>query len=769
MPTFLDIAAPLATKFGFRMIPIPRGGEKRPVWLNWPEKASNTPEGLLALQQEADRDTRFSEWDAGCVADPNTHCVLDADKVDLLEQIERETGQKLPVTLKVLSGGRGCPHLYFLPTARSTQISNKSTGDFDFWVWGHHSVAPGSVHSSGRPYVIDTDVPLAPIPDWLCDWIEKQERVFSRATTGSADASGLSRLKAAYLKNLEVEDMFAPELSDLSVATGQHPTMLSLAGLLHDGERDADEIADILKRIWDTYFTGRGYAENPSGRDELERLADHAMKGTPCELTLPEGHPSLYSPFTHGLHIFGTQAELDEHLKTVLLAEYQEKRVFEEKEQAEDFEVQAIPYPLSVWDGTEYGEYGRLCTAENFTPPEFHIEALKTMVGAIAGNQMRISNEGAGRSPRFYTVLMADPGIGKNTAIDAFLPQLLSPRTPETGLVVTNPESLVWSAQHDTALSEFTHIGVCKTKTSSASGLSRFLPSEDTKVKRTPQQRLVFVYPELTEIFEKLGIEGSGGALMSALCDLYDGETFEVPALASQAPFGGSLLVSLLAGVQPRRWDQICGGRGIEGSGLDERFNLIPTTETRTKASLQDPDFSRFRPSFLERIQELDVLPYVVPAEKAAQRYMEEWFSDLQKMQPQEDVEDRVSRGRLNILAWRNALHYAWLTRKATIDVDAAERGARIASYQLQVRLRYRPLVGDGAVAKAANSIMRFVQKKAGATLKLRDIRNGVHGVRLGPVFTAALNHLVSIQMLSVETKENTNGSKTLLFTRRDD
>lgn len=766
--TFQDIALPLAARFNFRMIPIPRGGEKRPVWLDWPKKASNTPEGIAALQLEADRDTRFSAWDAGCVADPSIHCVLDADKLDLLETIERETGQKIPVTFKVLSGGRGCPHLYFLPTERSTKIGNKSTGDFDFWVWGHHSVAPGSIHSSGRPYVIGADVPLVPIPDWLCDWIEKQERVFSRATTGSADASGLSRLKAAYLRNLDVEDMFAPELADLTVETGQHPTMLSLAGLLHDGERDADEIADILKRVWDTYFTGRGWAENPSGRDELERLADHAMKGTPCELTLPDGHPSIEA-FSHGLHIFGTRAELDSFMKDKLYQEYQERSEVKVLEDVDDFEVPAIPYPLSVWDGTEYGEYGRLCTAENFTPKEFHIEALKTFVGAIAGNQMRISNEGAGRSPRFYTVLMADPGIGKNTAIDAFLPQLLSPRNPESGLVVTNPESLVWSAQHDTALSEFTHIGVCKTKTSSASGLSRFLPQEDPKVKRTPQQRLVFVYPELTEIFEKLGIEGSGGALMSALCDLYDGETFEVPALASQAPFGGSLLVSLLAGVQPRRWDQICGGRGIEGSGLDERFNLIPTTETRTKASLQDPDFTKFRPNFLERIEELDAVPYVVPAEKAAQRYMEEWFQDLQKLQPQEDAEDRVSRGRLNILAWRNALHYSWLKRKHTIDVDAAERGARIASYQLQVRRRYRPLVGDGAVAKAANAITRFVNKKPDAIFKLRDIRSGVNGVRMGPVFTAALNHLVSVQLLSVENRENANGTKTLLFARRDD
>jgi hypothetical protein len=292
LPTFKDLALPLAQRFGFRMIPIPRRGAKRPVWIGWPDKASNTVEGIERLQREADQDKRFSEWDAGCVADPNIHCAFDADTPTLIAQIEKETGQKIPETFEVSSGGRGCPHLYFLPTKRSTEVGNKSTGDFDFWVSAHHTVAPGSTHSSGRLYTIKRDVPLVPIPDWLCDWIAAQERKW-RTETGTPDAAGYARLKKAYLENLNPEDCFG--LKNLSIASGQHPTLIALMGLWHDGNRDFDTLVDLGRRFWDEYCVGREYGESTTvdGEDEIERAARHALKKDPCELTLPDNHPLI--------------------------------------------------------------------------------------------------------------------------------------------------------------------------------------------------------------------------------------------------------------------------------------------------------------------------------------------------------------------------------------------------------------------------------------------------------------------------------------------
>ena len=40
-------------------------------------------------------------------------------------------------------------------------------------------------------------------------------------------------------------------------------------------------------------------------------------------------------------------------------------------------------YPLEVWEGTVYGEFGAACSARNFIPPKFFIESLRTSSGPL--------------------------------------------------------------------------------------------------------------------------------------------------------------------------------------------------------------------------------------------------------------------------------------------------------------------------------------------------------------------------------------------------
>src|ERR1035441_7832505 len=46
-------------------------------------------------------------------------------------------------------------------------------------------------------------------------------------------------------------------------------------------------------------------------------------------------------------------------------------------------------YPLEVWEGTVYGDFGKACSARNYIPQKFFIESLRTVVGAIVGEQLR--------------------------------------------------------------------------------------------------------------------------------------------------------------------------------------------------------------------------------------------------------------------------------------------------------------------------------------------------------------------------------------------
>jgi hypothetical protein len=145
-PTFKELALPWAAR-GFKTIPVARGA-KRPVWTGWPTIAET--ETVDQMQARCDRDKRFTRWNAGLMADPNFHCVLDCDSPGLVEQIERETGRKIPETLTVRSAGKGCPHFYFKPTPKSHELKNKSAEtkeghSFDFWVWHQQTLAPGSI------------------------------------------------------------------------------------------------------------------------------------------------------------------------------------------------------------------------------------------------------------------------------------------------------------------------------------------------------------------------------------------------------------------------------------------------------------------------------------------------------------------------------------------------------------------------------------------------------------------------------------------------
>lgn len=281
-PTFKELALPWVAR-GFKAIPVARGA-KRPVWTGWPQISET--ETVDQMQARCDNDRRFPRWNCGLMADPNFHCVLDCDSPGLVEQIERETGHKIPETLTVKSAGKGCPHFYFLPTPKSHELNNKSAvstegHSFDFWVWHQQTLAPGSIKEpTGSRYELIRDVPMVPIPDWLVDWIAAQHRAHSDAS-GDVDAGALGQLKAAYQRNLNPEDMY--NIDGLAIDSCQHPTIHSLACFIWDGKRDEQEMVEILETIWNTYCS-RGYeqATSENGLSEIERIVQNVMEKDPC-------------------------------------------------------------------------------------------------------------------------------------------------------------------------------------------------------------------------------------------------------------------------------------------------------------------------------------------------------------------------------------------------------------------------------------------------------------------------------------------------------
>lgn len=185
MGLFKEISEPLVAR-GVPVIPL-RPKTKIAFFYEW--------ETLATVDQ-----TKIDQWDqdfpdanGACVAlaRPNGIWFLEIDRPGFAEEIERETGQKLPPTFMVRSSpGRG--HYYFKQTPASIAMGNKKKKDAEGKeLWSARAdnayvVAPGSYHpTSGRRYEILRDAEIVPAPDWLVQWCVVNAQ--TEAKTGHAE------------------------------------------------------------------------------------------------------------------------------------------------------------------------------------------------------------------------------------------------------------------------------------------------------------------------------------------------------------------------------------------------------------------------------------------------------------------------------------------------------------------------------------------------------------------------------------------------------
>jgi P4 family phage/plasmid primase-like protien len=166
MATFLSIATPLIER-GIPVIPV-QPNEKRCLLPEWQKKATTDIEQVKLWHRDD------PDFNVGCVGTPEGVVILDSDSPELIDRIERETGQKMPRTFTVRSGGKKLPHLYFRQTDASRRLGNRSrAGMFDLQSVDRYVVGAGSTLGDGKTYEVADDSPIAEFPDWLAEWIER--------------------------------------------------------------------------------------------------------------------------------------------------------------------------------------------------------------------------------------------------------------------------------------------------------------------------------------------------------------------------------------------------------------------------------------------------------------------------------------------------------------------------------------------------------------------------------------------------------------------
>src|SRR5262249_17012351 len=117
-----------------------------------------------------------------------------------------------------------------------------------------------------------------------------QEYAGKREATGSENVrtGPFAVLRDAYMRMGDPMDLMGIESLEVN-EDERHYTLMSLAGLLHDGQRDADEIADILCDVRDEYFVEGTRSVTTA---EVRAIARYAVKQEPFDFE-PYGLPTF--------------------------------------------------------------------------------------------------------------------------------------------------------------------------------------------------------------------------------------------------------------------------------------------------------------------------------------------------------------------------------------------------------------------------------------------------------------------------------------------
>jgi hypothetical protein len=202
-PTFLELATAML-KRGFAVTPVDPNAKGGRLWWQYKYFVTNLSEVIQLSKDYPDHNVGIvSRRGVGNV------CFLDIDGEGVLEQIERETGHKMPEALVVQSRPQSAPwkrHFCFLQTPVSYAAFQKEiTGIADLSVMdaegkhpnrydlkgcggGGYVVAPGSVRDNGEVYSVEHDGQIGAIPEWLVAWIIQDVRKYRSQTAKLREA-----------------------------------------------------------------------------------------------------------------------------------------------------------------------------------------------------------------------------------------------------------------------------------------------------------------------------------------------------------------------------------------------------------------------------------------------------------------------------------------------------------------------------------------------------------------------------------------------------
>ncbi len=170
---FSSIAQPFI-KLGIPVFPLTPGEKVPPKDFHFLQEATTDAAKIEVWDREN------PDYNVALLAN-GEFCFLEFDVKGGMKAAAKEMGQEMPRT-RTQKSGRGFGHYIFRHTDRSRKLGNRSAnllgGEewFSFRADNKYLVGAGSLHPSGNYYRAVVDVDPIPVPEWVCDWIEKHSQ-----------------------------------------------------------------------------------------------------------------------------------------------------------------------------------------------------------------------------------------------------------------------------------------------------------------------------------------------------------------------------------------------------------------------------------------------------------------------------------------------------------------------------------------------------------------------------------------------------------------
>jgi len=364
-------------------------------------------------------------------------------------------------------------------------------------------------------------------------------------------------------------------------------------------------------------------------------------------------------------------------------------------------DVELLPYPAEIYDGTLAGEFAERCTKGNHIAKELFIEAFLTVLGAVVGNQLR--GDQKGMFARQYMIAVAPPQHGKDVAIDESQEVFRAEAEEFDG-----EGRVAGFLTHEV---DFKNIGAMPVNVASENG------AIDAALKCV---RLLNVPPEFGSLLDKSSISGAGQALLELMLAAWDTTFPKLSTAKGRKEVPSRLFLSILTSIQP---DRLSGMQVT--SGFYSRCIWISVKPLNVTANLPKVDYGYFQKRLFAKLLPLEKSPITISTSPEALDVLNTWFADVKTRK----YEDDQIRTRINIIALRKALVLAWLKDEETITAQTMGDATKFCDWQLSVRSELFLRETDNDIACQQMKIKKALRKKP---LTSRVLKRTVHADRVG-------------------------------------